>query len=196
MANICDQRVVIVAEDDAAMAEALKAMCENVLNGIVGESYFKRDEFEAAGADMDAIYELMRRCNDGMNLFCFFAKEPDTRTESGFMPWRIDHIHDHPLVSFDIGAKWSASGAPYSFCSQLDKGKYGFSIVCSGEAYEWDFAEADGHYYDGAEFIEAVEAAQKGSYPKKLSAIAQKSALSGASIDIYKCYLNDEWDDC
>ena len=194
MANICDQCVVIVAEDDAAMTEVLKAMCENVLKGIVGESYFRRDEVEAAGDDMDALYELMRQCNDRMNLLCFFAKEPDCRTESGYMSWMVDHINDHPLISFDIGVKWSASGDPYSFCSTLDKKRYGFSIVCSGEAYEWECAEADGKYYDAAEFVEEVNKAKASKQPKTLSAIAHKKALSSAMTDIYECYINEEWD--
>ena len=192
MANICDQRVVIIAKTDEDMKECLIKMARNVLDGIVGEHYFKNAELEAA-TDANGVYELLKRCQGEMNLICFFAPEPDSRTESGWMGWRIEHEKGFPLIEIDIGVKWGPSYDLGTFCDQLDPKRFAYSISDGGEYCEWEYISIDGDWIEGPDVIDAVNGAyKKKTAAKSMGKIAHWTNLAGISADLYGEIFCDE----
>ena len=193
MANICDQRVVIVASTDADMAECLEKMARNVLDGIVKDHYFKEEELKAASGQCDKIYELLKRCQGEMNLICFFAPEPDSRTESGWMGWRVEHEKDFPLIELDIGVKWGPSYDLGEFCEQLDPKRFAYSISDGGEYCEWEYVSIDGDWIEGPDVSSAVDKARKNkTTAKSMEKIAYWTNLAGISADLYGEIFDDE----
>lgn len=193
MANICDQRIVIAAETKDDMAKAIKEMAFNVVNGPNGEEYFTKEDIENATGDADALYELIKRTQGTMNLLCLFAAEPDSRTESGWMGWRIDTVAGHPVIEIDIGVKWSESFDPDKFCSSLDSNHFGYSISAGGEAYEWMELSIDDDYFEASEIAEKVAKSQKAKdKAKSLNKIAYHVNLSGIDPSIYE-YDEADW---
>ena len=186
MANICDQRVIIAANTKEDMAEVLEKMCQNVLDSPNGEEYFSKKDLENAKGDADALYELAKSPCGTMNLLCFFAKEPDSRVESGWMGWRIESVAGHPVIEIEIGVKWGDSFDPGKFCEKLDKGRFGYSISAGGEASEWMGLSIDDDWIEAKDLEDAVAKSNKAkNQAKSLDKIAYHVNLAGVTPDFY-----------
>jgi hypothetical protein len=195
MANICEERIVIVSENEDDMVKLLEWMAQNVLEGPCKESYFSAQELEQASGNMTALYELIRRTAGDMNLLCLFMTEPDTRAESGWLAWRIAEEHGHYVFECEIGLKWGQSFAIDSVMDELTQRGYACSVSNGGEAYEWESLDIDGECLEAGEVFEAVEKAQRlKSSSKNMQTIARRYNLAGVSADLYNMAAND-WED-
>lgn len=191
MANVCEERVVIVANAVEDMAEVLEKMARIVVTGPNKEEYFTTSEIDNAVGDMDALHSLISR-TDGMNHLCLFAVQPDTRAESGWVG-SVDTIQGHPVFDVEIGLKWSGSEQPAAFCSALDSSRFGWSVSDGGEAYEWDYLEIDGKFIDACDMPKKIKSSDSWkNRVKDLSRIAYHVNLSG--IDPWGYEAND-WDE-
>ena len=179
MANICDQRLFIVAVDDESAKELLSSMSENfkaatnvdLLKGIGSEANWKIQA------------EAIERGTYDYNLLCLLDTDPDVGSEG--CSFSAETQYGKPCVRIDLGLKWGPYPLEY-FCDQLDPERYGCASINGGEyicalceadeevAYiQWgkDFGDSSdgGLWYD--EFQEWSKKV-KGSSPESLSDIA------------------------
>ena len=195
MANVCDERIVIVSENEAEMVKLLEWMAANVLEGPCKEDYFTAQEVEQAAGDMNALYELIRRTAGTMNLLCLFMTQPDTRAESGWLAWRIAEVHGHYVFESEIGLKWSKSFDIDSVMDELTKKGYACSVSDGGEAYEWEELSIDGDYIVAGEVSAAVEKARRlQDSSKNMQTIARRYNLAGIDAELYDMAANG-WED-
>lgn len=195
MANICDQVVVIVGQTDADMTEVLETMMENILAGPGEEHYFSRQEYEAAKGDMEALYALLRDRTEALNKLYLFTPEADSGAESSWLPWSIEHVNGHPVLTVEIGVKWGPSSDPGKFCSALDPERYACCIGDGGEYCEWEMLSVGDKYFDLEDDIpgkirEAQEKVKKAKTPKN---IAYWTCLSNFTPDWYEEYDEDDY---
>lgn len=191
MANICKERVVIVANCREDMAEVLEMMARNVVAGPNEEYYFTSEKIDNATGDIEALYSLVYR-TDYMNHLCLFAAEPDEVAEWGFVE-PLSFVKNHPVFEVEIGLKWAPSELPDEFCANLDPERFGWSCTKDGEAFDYRFLVANKRLVDASEVAEKVAVAKKTEdSAEDLATIAYRLAMSGIDVSDYEPYEEGE----
>ena len=138
----------------------------------------------------------------GWSKLCLPNSDPDTRAEDGWFSY--SSWGDNPQVEVQMDLKWGPSFQVGSFCSSLEKGKYGFATINGGEymcamgdeiAYvEWEDS-IDGTWngpLDLKEYRKLVEDWQ-GKQPANLHEKALKALIEDVDESTYfwSCWDED-----
>lgn len=127
MANICDQRLFIVSENETAAKELLNTMSKNFEEATQVELL--------KGVDADASWDqLIMAMNSGVanrNLLCLLDSNPDSGAESGTLSGSMQY--GKPCIELRLGLKWHPSYQVESFCESMDSKKYGCASINGGE---------------------------------------------------------------
>lgn len=126
MANICDQSLYLVAQDEEAMKALLARMARN-LGEATGTNPLTDVE---AGTTWRAQAETLDKAAWDYNRLCLISGKPDTVSEGGWVSFGV--VDGKPGFAIHMNLKWGPSNQLQGFCESLGEG-YGYASVNGGE---------------------------------------------------------------
>lgn len=150
MANICDQRLFIVSENETAAKELLNTMSKNFEEATQVELL----KGVAADASWDKLVMAMNNGVTNHNLLCLLDSDPDSGAESGTLSGSMQY--GKPCIELRLGLKWHPSYQAKSFCESIDSKKYGCASINGGE-YVCAMGDEFAHIQWGEDFGSPTE---------------------------------------